>query len=52
MGLDIKKLLEDMPITPWKSLQGVKDEGLITSIVSHVNSCELSMKKICNEFDK
>ena len=37
-GLEIKLLLEDMNITPWRSMQGVKDEKLVKTILSHVKS--------------
>ena len=41
-----------MNITPWRTMQGVKDETLIATILSQVKSGELSMEKMCNEFDK
>ena len=41
---DIKNLLDDMTITPWRSIQGVKDDKLIISILSRVRLGELSME--------
>ena len=41
-----------MTITPWIEVQDVKDETLISIILSHVNSGELSMEEMCNEFEK
>ena len=41
-----------MTITPWRALQGVKDETLISTILSHVKLGELSMDEMCNEFEK
>ena len=41
-----------MTITPWRTMQGVKDETLIATILSRVKSGELSMEEMCNEFDK
>ena len=51
-GLDIKKLPEEMTITPWITMQGVKDETPRATIFSWVQSAELSMEEMCNEFDK
>ena len=51
-GPDIKNLPEDMTITPWRTMQGVKDETLIATILSRVNSGELSMEEMCSELDK
>ena len=31
-GPDVKNLLEDMTITPWRTMQGVKDEKIIATI--------------------
>jgi len=42
-GPEIKKLLEDMTITPWRALQGVKDEKLVKEILCHMRSRELSL---------
>ena len=50
-GPDIKNLSEDMTITPWRALQGVNDEKIISTILSHVNSGDLSMEEMCNEFE-
>jgi hypothetical protein len=41
-----------MTITPWRSIQGVKDDKLIISILSRVRSGELSMEEMCDEFKK
>ena len=35
-GPDIKKLPEEMTITPWITMKGVKDEALIVAILSWV----------------
>ena len=48
----IKNLPDDMTITPWRSIQGVKDDKLIISILSHVRSREFSMEEMCDEFKK
>ena len=48
----MKQLPEDMIITPWRKIQGVKDDKLVKSILSHVKSGELSMDETCVEFQK
>ena len=44
--LDIKNLLNDMTITPWRSIQGVKDDKLIITILSCVRSEKNSMEEM------
>ena len=51
-GPDIKNLPDDMTITPWRSIQGVKDDKLIITILSCVRSGELSMEEMFDEFKK
>ena len=51
-GLEMKQLPKYMNITPWRALQGVKDEKLVKSILSRVRSGELSLEKISEEFQK
>ena len=48
----MKKILEDMTITPWRTMQGVKDEKLVKSVMSSVKSGELSMDEMCAIFQK
>ena len=48
----MKQLPEDMTITPWRKMQGVKDEKLVKSILAHVKLGELSMEEMCAEFQK
>ena len=49
---DIKNIPYDMNITPWRSIQGVKGDKIIITIVSCVRSGELSMEEMCDEFKK
>jgi hypothetical protein len=49
---EIKNLPDDMTITPWRMMQGVKDEKLAIVILSRVSSGELSMEEIYDEFKK
>jgi hypothetical protein len=51
-GPDIKTLLDDMTITRWRSIQGVKGDKLIITILSCVRSGEFSMEEMCDEFKK
>ena len=48
----MKQLPEDMTITPWRELQGVKDEKLVKAILSRVRSGELSLEEMSEEFQK
>jgi hypothetical protein len=49
---DIKNLPDDMTITPWRSIQEVKDDKLIITILLRVRLGELSMEEMCDEFKK
>ena len=49
---DIKNFPDDMTITPWITIQGVKDEIIIATILSQVKLGELLMEEMCSEFDK
>ena len=51
-GLEMKQLPEDMTITPWRTMQGVKDDNLVKSVLARVKSGELSMEEMCAEFQK
>ena len=48
----MKQLLEDMTITPWRALQGVKDEKIVKAILSCVRSGEISLEEMSEEFQK
>jgi len=48
----MKQLLEDMTITPWRALKGVKDEKIVKEILSRVMSRELSLEAMSEEFQK
>jgi hypothetical protein len=47
---EIKNIPDDMTITPWRSIQGVKDNKIIINILSHIRSGELSMEEMCDGF--
>ena len=49
-GPEMKQLPKDMTITPWRTMQGVKDDKLVKLVLACVNSGELSMEEMCAEF--
>ena len=49
---EMKQLPEDMTITHWRTMQGVKDDKLVKSVLARVKSGELSMEEMCAEFQK
>ena len=49
-GPEMKQLLEDTTITPWRTMQDVKDDKLVKSILCRVKSGELSMDEMCQNF--
>lgn len=51
-GPEMKQLSEDMTITPWRALQGVKDEKIVQAILSRVRLGELSLEEMSEEFQK
>lgn len=51
-GPEMKQLLEDMTIIPWRELQGLKDKKHSKAILSHVKSSELSLDEMYEEFQK
>lgn len=48
----MKNMPEDMTITPWRSMQGMKNERVGIAILSCVKSGELSLKEMFDEFQK
>ena len=51
-GPKMKLLPEDMTIRPWISMQGVKDENIVKTILSRIKLGELSMEEMFEEFLK
>ena len=45
IDLTIEEATDDMKLTPWSSMQGIKDEQLNVSILSRVVAKELALKK-------
>ena len=48
----IEEAAEDMKLTPWRALQGIKDETLLISVLSRVLSKELSLDEMVVELSK
>mgnify|MGYP000382597286 FL=1 len=48
----IEEAAEDMKLTPWRALQGIKDETLLVSVLSRVISKELSLDDMVLELSK
>ena len=41
-----------MIITPWRAMQGVKEEKIVKIILSRAKSGELSLEEMSKEFQK
>ena len=52
IDLTIKEAVEDMKRTPWRSMQGIKDEQLLVSVFSRVVAKELSLEEMVTKFNK
>lgn len=49
---EMKQLPDDMTITPWREMQGVKDKKVVKTILSRVELGELSLEEMSEEFQK
>lgn len=52
LALEMKQLPDDMTITPWRAMQGVKDDKIVKTILSRVRPGELSLEEMSEEFQK
>ena len=50
--LFIEELAEDMKLLPWRSLQGIKDDRLLISVLSRVAAKEFSLDEMVTELQK
>ena len=48
----LEDLPEDMKLLPWRSLQGIKEERLLVSVLSRVAAKEFSLDEMVTEFQK
>ena len=46
IDLTIEEATNDMKLTPWRSMQGIKDEQLLVSVLSRVVTMELSLEEM------
>ena len=52
LDFTIEEAPEDMKLTPWRALHGIKDETLLTSVLSLVISKELHLDEMVVELSK
>ena len=52
IDLTIEEAADDMKLTPWRAMQGIKDEQLLVSVLSRVVAKELSLEEMVTEFNK
>ena len=50
--LTIKETADDMKLSLWRAMQGIKDEQLLVSVLSRVVAKELSLEEMVTEFNK
>ena len=51
INLTIKEAVDDMKLTPWRFMQGIKDAQLLVSVLSRVVAKELSLEEMVTEFN-
>ncbi|MCO5580473.1 hypothetical protein L7F22_034341 [Adiantum nelumboides] len=47
-----KSILEDMKITPWRQLQGIRERSLMIAILSRVKGGSISLEQMGEEFER
>ena len=52
IDLTIEEAADDMKLTPWRAMQGIKEEQLLVSVLSRVVAKELSLEEMVTEFKK
>ena len=52
IDLTIEEAADDMKLTPWRAMQGIKEEQLLVSVLSRVVAKELSLEEMVTEFNK
>ena len=52
IDLTTEEATNNMKVTPWRSMQGIKDEQLPISILCRVVAKELSLEEMVTEFNK
>ena len=52
IDLTIEEATDDMKLSLWRAIQGIKDEQLLASVLSRVVAKELSLEEMVTEFNK
>ena len=52
IDLTIEEAVDDMKLTPWRFMQGIKHEQLLVSVLSRVVVKELTLEEMVTEFNK
>ena len=52
IDLTIEEVADDMKLSLWRAMQGIKDEQLLVSVLSRVVAKELSLEEMVTEFNK
>ena len=52
IDLTIEEAADDMKLSLWRVVQGIKDEQLLLSVLSRVVAKELSLEEMVTEFNK
>ena len=52
IDLTIEEAADDMKLSLWRAMQGIKDEQLLVSVLSRVVAKDLSLEEMVTEFNK
>ena len=52
IDLTIEEATDDMKLSLWRAIQGIKDEQLLVSVLSRVVGKEISLEEMVTEFNK
>ena len=52
IDLTIEEATDDMKLSLWRAIQGIKDEQLLVSVLSRVVAKEISLEEMVTEFNK
>ena len=52
IDLTIEEAADDMKLSLWRAMQGIKDKQLLVSVLSRVVAKELSLEEMVTEFNK
>ena len=52
IDLTIEEVADDMKLSHWRAMQGIKDEQLLVSVLSRVVGKEISLEEMVTEFNK